>query len=243
MRPTLPASRSSPRHQRWPHGMAGDVLAPRPQHPASQHPMKSRARHSRTPPLKAPSALSCSGLAATCNASRKLTEKYFPQSAICQRRFHLRLGWTSFRAPRASWQAGRIIQIPLDPPPPPFLLLCLCCHQKREPPLITSHFALLIFLTGSNFTTHATYCLFLKVSRKPAALQFTFLYRIYTKLHTLCPNKTAFRQSATLWSLCNRFKYLDMMHRFQKLGDLTCCLFNYTRNPSYKRSAKICFGN
>lgn len=59
----------------------------------------------------------------------------------------------------------------------------------------------------------------------------------------LCPNKTACRQSTTLWSLCNRFKYLNLMHHFQKFGDLTCCLFDYTHNPDYKGSAKICFGN
>lgn len=160
MRPTLPAARSSPRHQRWPHSLR-------------RSPEQDIPAHLR---WRAPSALERSGLAATCNASWKLTEKYFPQSAICQRRIHLRLGWTSFRAPRASWQAGRIIQIPLEipnPPPLPFLLLCLWCHQKLQPPSITSHFALLIFPTGSNPTAHATYCLFRKVSGKPAALQFT----------------------------------------------------------------------
>lgn len=147
----------------------------------------------------------------------------------------------SFRASRASWQAGRISQIPLDFPPA-ILLLYLCCHQKLEPPLITSHFVLLIFLTGSNSTTHAMCCLFLKVSSQPAALQFTFLYHIHLKPHTLCPNKTAFRQSATLWSLCNQFKYLDLMHHCQTLAELTCCLFNYTHKTCYTRSAKFGLG-
>lgn len=122
--------------------------------------------------------------------------------------------------------------------PPPFLLLCLCCHQKLEPLLITSHFALLVFLTGSN-STH-TVCFWRSLARQ---LLYNSLYCIYMKLHTLCRNKIAFKQPATLWSLCNRFKYLDLMHCFQKFGDLTCCLFNYTHVPGCKRAAKICFRN
>lgn len=137
--------------------------------------------------------------------SGQLTENHFPQRAI-----HLRLGWMSFRTPKAQcWWTKTNVQTPRDSP---FYLLCVC-FCRLESLLPSRHFALLLFLTGSNSTTHATDCLFLNVSSKPAAVQFTLTY---TGLHVPRPDKAAFRQSATLHSLCNWFKYLDLILHFQK---------------------------
>lgn len=84
------------------------------------------------------------------------------------------------------------------PPSPPFTrFACASAGWNRCSRADTLPY---FFLTGSNSTTHAMDCLFLNVSSKPAAVQFTLTY---TGLHVPRPSKAAFRQSATLHSLCN----------------------------------------
>lgn len=81
------------------------------------------------------SSLQCSGLTAVCNTLGQLTENHFPQRAI-----HLRLGWMSFRTPKAQcWWTKTNVQTPRDSP---FYLLCVC-FCRLESLLPSRHFALL----------------------------------------------------------------------------------------------------